>query len=297
MTKTENRLSFKVTKKHGEGKEEKLELAIVSADWDAQLDAQDKYNVSFKRSCDNEALLRPKLDNFLKDQGVWTPEREAELTSKQKHLQDMLYKMSKGRMTFEALVELTWDIKEARRDANEVAGIRDQYSGNTAEGQAENMRFACLLAASVVYDKTGERYWPTVDDYLAEAGSELAGVAAEKYAVMLIGSSEVPGADLPENRLLMKLGLMDDKCNYVREDGKKYTAHKLDDSVKWTIILINDKGRYVNEQGEYIDAYNRLVDEAGDYLNDDAVWLDKNGNPVPVVEETEKVKASEPVTA
>ncbi len=265
MSNKTKKSQFTVTITGEDGQEKELSLAIASPTWDEQQDAQDKYNLTFKRACDNEALLRPRLDDFLKDQKVWTPEKEAELTSLQKQFQDLLYKMSKGG-SLDDLVPLTREIKETRNKINEVANVRDQYSGNTAEGQAENMRFACLLAASVVYNDTGKRYWPTVDDYLAESSNEVAGAAAEKYAAILVGlTDENPTAELPENKLLIKLKLMNKDCRYLTKDTKKpYAPIKVDG--EWVDILLDKEGRFINEDDELIDAYGRLVDEDGEFV-------------------------------
>lgn len=292
MSQKEKKLSFEVVKKDKDGKETTLQLAIVSPSWEEQLEAQDKYNATFKRSS-NGALLRPKLDDFLKEQGVWTTEKEAELTQLQKELEGLLETAYKGRMkVFSELVPVVKEIKKVRHAINRLTSKRDQYYSNTAEGQAENMRFACLIAASVVYDNNGKRYWPTVDDYLAESGGDVASVAVEKYTLALMGGVESFGEDLPENKLLIRLGAMDKKCRFLRESDKK-SYQIIQVNKEWKDFLVDDEGRFVNEAGEFIDVNNRRVDADGNYLVEDDVWFAEDGTAL-VSEKKEEEAPAEP---
>lgn len=246
---------------------EKVELAIVDPSWEEQLEAQDKYNMAFKRACDNKALLRPKLDDFLKGQEVWSVEKEAELTTAQRELNDLLYELSKGTTKdhYKELIPHTYKIKAARRKVNEIVNVRDQYFANTAEGQAENMRFACLLASAVVYKDSGKRYWPTVEAYLADSSTDIASEAATQYAAAITGTSGNPQADLPENRVLQKLELMDKNFHYLREGDKKPYAPVKDDDGSYRAILVDEEGRFINEEGEPIDINGHRVNEKGQF--------------------------------
>jgi hypothetical protein len=269
----EKKLTFKATVG-----EQEVELAITDPTWQEQLEAQDKYNETFFRSS-KTAMLRPKLDEFLRTQGVWTPEKEAELTTLEKELDETIYSMVKGNIKLSDLLKLHLRVRELRIEINRIANIKEQYISTTAESQAENMRFACLVSSATVYNDTGKRYWPTTEAYLIEAGSEVANLAANKYAAAAVGAGENPQAERTENKILIKYGLMDKKCRYIDSNKKPYSYAYLDNT--WKKLLVDDEGNWVNEKGQYVDDEGRLIDKKGRFVEEEGtVFYDDEGNVV-----------------
>lgn len=280
----EKKVSFTVKVPDNVTKEEKeLSLAIVDPTWQEQLEAQDKYNETFMRAS-STAMLRPQLDEFLRNKGVWTPEKEAELTELEKELVDTLHQMVKGHMKLSELLKLHLRVRELRILINRAANVKERYVQDTAESQAENMRYASLLSSATVYNETGKRYWPTVEAFLAEAGSSVASAATEKYAAVINGAGENPAAERTENRLLIKYGLMDKNCRYLDADKNAFAYVYLNDT--WKKIRVDEEGHWVNEKGEYVDDEGRVIDKKGRFVEAaDVVFFDDDGNPVVPVED------------
>ena len=141
---------------------------------------------------------------------------------------------------------------------------------NTAQGQAENARFNCLLVNCLVYNDTGENVYEDIEDYVANE-DELSVKAAEEFANLYFGLEKDYERNLPENKFLTEYNFADEELRLINDDGQL---------VDYRGKLIDKEGRYVDDEGKYIDFEGNPVDEEGNKILDFQPFLDDKGNPI-----------------
>tara|TARA_R100000315_G_C5234280_1_gene145532 strand:+ start:638 stop:1537 length:900 start_codon:yes stop_codon:yes gene_type:complete len=255
-------------------------------------DASMEYNRVFSKSLRNGALLRESLDTFMREQGLWDDEKEAEYTSLLMEISDKEKLLKLGGIKLSEAKELAINIKACRNLVKAMIENRNALDVNSAQGQAENARFNFLLINCLVYnDRTDdngnfERVYKTMDDFSSEDSDEdsVAVLAAGKFAEFYFGLEKDYESNLIENKFLSEHKFAD-KDFLLDEQGRK---------VDYQGRLIDDNFRYINEQGEYVDINGERIDESGEPISDRVKpFLDEKGNPIGATDEDKEEK--EPV--
>ncbi len=213
----------------------------------------------------NIAVLSHQVYNLLKSHGVWTDEQEARLKEVTKQIDEKLNLVSKGKSadvpTIERLREIIIkEIKALRVEQFDLVGKSRQMDNITVEAIANAAETDYLTAYCTFYnddEHRGQLVFTSLDDYYAKATEPYAEEANIQLQTVIGYINPNWLLELPENKLLKKYGLIDDKGNYLL-DGVKVNA----DGKK-----VNDKGQLINDAGERINEY-------GDRLNDDGELLD-----------------------
>jgi hypothetical protein len=259
----------------------KIDLEIQAATLKDQRESQKVYNQAFSDAIKSGSIVRAKLDDLLKDQGLWDDNKEIQFKTLQKQILDNEKKLAKGGIPLNAAKNIALKIYSFRQELRNLISVKTELDTHTAEGQADNARFNYLVSACVVYKNTSNKYFTNYEDYLNRAGEEVAVTAAQKLASMMYGLDNDFEKKLPENKFLLKynfvnedLQLVDDKGRLVDSDGR----------------LIDKNGRFINEDGKFVDQDGNLVDEKGDWLVDFEPFLDDDGKPI---KETEKDEVTE----
>jgi hypothetical protein len=259
--------SFKM---YVEGKEE--EFTIKSPSLADQREAQKVYNQAFSDAVKSGCIVRARLDDLLKEQGLWDDSKQIKFNTLQQELLDHERTLSKGGISLKAAKEIAIKMKSLREDLRELISVRTNLDNHTAEGQADNARFNYLISASLVYcNNKDKKYFQDYAEYLRRASEPVAIKAAQVLANMLYGLDNDYEKKLPENKFLVKYKFVDDKLRLVNKDG-----HLVDSEGR----LIDESGRFVNEKGEFVDKNGNLVDENGDYLTEFRPFTDDEGNPI-----------------
>lgn len=251
------------------GKETQLDIrAATLAD---QRESQKVYNQAFSDAVKSGSIVRAKLDDLLKDQGLWDDKKEIQFKTLQKQILDSEKKLAKGGISLKDAKNTAIQIQEYRNDLRDLIAVKTNLDSHTAEGQADNARFNYLVSACVVYKNNGNKYFKNYEDYLNRAADPVSLIAAQKLASIMYGLDSDFEKKLPENKFLIKykfvndnLELIDDKGRLVDADGR----------------LIDQNGRFINEDGKFVDKDGNLVDESGDFVVEFEPFLDDNGNPI-----------------
>lgn len=251
------------------GKETQLDIrAATLAD---QRESQKVYNQAFSDAVKSGSIVRAKLDDLLKDQGLWDDKKEIQFRTLQKQILDSEKKLAKGGISLKDAKNTAIQIQEYRNDLRDLIAVKTNLDSHTAEGQADNARFNYLVSACVVYKNNGNKYFKNYEDYLNRAADPVSLIAAQKLASIMYGLDSDFEKKLPENKFLIKykfvndnLELIDDKGRLVDADGR----------------LIDQNGRFINEDGKFVDKDGNLVDESGDFVVEFEPFLDDNGNPI-----------------
>ncbi len=250
-----------------------------------QREAQKVYNQAFSDAVKSGCIVRARLDDLLKDQGLWDDSKQAKLAVLQQELMDHEKTLAKGGISLKQAKKVAIDMKNVRDDIRDLISVRTNLDNHTAEGQADNARFNYLISASLVYSDTKDKYFKNYEDYLSRAAEPVAVKAAQILANMLYGLDNDYEKKLPENKFLIKYKFVDDKLRLVNEKGQLTDADGR---------LIDEFGRFVDEQGKYVDKNGNAVDVNGDYITEFKPFIDDNGNPI--VDE-EKKEDEKPQTA
>lgn len=233
-----------------------VELAIVSPNAKVIQDAQFYYGKVFADALKNGCLLRAKLEDYVKDQGVWNEQKTKDLENFDKTINDGLAKIQRGGIKLKQARRIAIDIRAARAKRTMLLAERFNLNANTAEGRADNARFQYQVYLCLVYNESGDRVFQSYDEFLEHLGDDYVIKACELFSSMHYGMDDDFEKNLPENQFLAKW---------------KFTDNQL---------------RLINEKGELIDVNGNQIDENGFKVTDKQEeikhepFLDDSGKPV-----------------
>lgn len=228
--------------------------------------AKAAYNIALKKALDSGAMFKAKLDKYLRDQNIWDDEKDKKLHDIWATIEAGTKALAKGGIKLSQARETAIAISKARREYLVLMSEYNKIEANTAESQARDAEFNTLVSTCTVYNDTGNPYYSSLSEYLADE-SDLAYKAANALASLLYDSG---GSDkeLPENKFLLKYKLVDDELRLINKDGK----------------FVDEFGSLVNEFGQRINENNEPIDKDGNVIVKEeatfAPFLDDDGNPV-----------------
>ena len=254
-----------------DGKDTEFEIkAATLAD---QREAQKVYNQAFSDAVKSGSIVRARLDDLLKEQGLWDKSKDQQWGTLQQKILDRERRLSKGGISLKEAKKIAVEMKKLRIEMRNFIAVKTELDTHTAEGQADNARFNYLVSACLVYKDTQKTYFSSYEDYLNRSSELIAILAAQKLASIMYGLDSDFEKKLPENKFLIKYKLVDDTLDYVDEKGRK-----VDEEGR----LVDEYGRFINEKGEYIDKDGNPVDASGDYAFEFQPFLDDEGKPISI---------------
>jgi len=254
------------------------EMLVRSPSLNDQREAQKVYNQAFTDAIKSKSVVRAKLDDLLKDQGLWNDEKQANFSVLQKELLEGEKRLAKGGFSLNEAKDLAIKMKSVREEIRDLISVRTSLDNHSAEGQADNARFNYLVSVCLVYNDTKQPYFNSMEEYLNRAGEEVALLGAQNLANMLYGLDNNYESNLPENKFLKKYRFIDDKLRLVDKKGRLIDSDGR---------LVDENGRFIDENGNFVDKYGNKVDSEGDYIVDTKPFLDDEGNPV-ILDEDKK---------
>lgn len=264
---------------------EEKEFVIRTPSLQDQREAQKVYNQAFTDAIKSKAVVRARLDDLLKEQGLWDDEKQVKFDTLQKEISESEARLAKGGFSLKDARNVAIHIKELRAEMRDLISVRTSLDNHSAEGQADNQRFNYLVSACVVYkEDNNKKYFNNMEDYLEKATDPVAVLGAQHLANMLYGLDNDYESNLPENKFLKKYKFVDSEFRYINKEGKT-----TDKDGK----LVDSEGRYIDEEGNFIDKYGNRVDGEGEYVAEFEPFLDDDGKPVVVEEETDSSAKSE----
>jgi len=250
---------------------QEVEFSVKAPSLNDQREAQKVYNQAFTDAIKSKSIVRAKLDDLLREQGLWNDEKQAEFSSLQKELIDGEKKLAKGGFKINEAKKLAIEMQQVRNKIKDLISVRTSLDNHSAEGQADNARFNYLVSACVVYKNTDNKYFNSLEEYLNKADDPVALLGAQNLANMIYGLDNNFEKTLPENKFLQKYKFVDDQLRLIDKQGRL-----IDQEGK----LIDEQGRYIDEQGNFVDKDGNRVDNKGDYLFETQPFLDDEGNPI-----------------
>lgn len=248
-----------------------VELEIKAATLNDQREAQKIYNQAFSDAVKSGSIVRARLDDLLKEQGLWDDSKQIKFVTLQKKIMDSDKQLARGGISLKQAKQIAVSMKKYREELRDLISVKTNLDSHTAEGQADNARFNYLVSACVVYKNNGNKYFKNYEDYLNRGSELVALTAAQKLAAIMYGLDSDFEKKLPENKFLIKYKLVNDKLDYIDDKGRL-----VDENGR----LVDEFGRFINEDGKFVDIDGNLVNEDGDLVVDFKPFLDDNGNPI-----------------
>ena len=266
-----------------------VKVAVLKPKSNHLREAQLAYNRAFRDALESGALLRQKLEDHMREQGIWDDTKQKQYDDVNKTILEGEKKLAKGGISLSEAKTLALDMRVARGELRDLIAERTVMDGNTAEGQADNARFNALIGECVVSsDNNNVKKFETLEDYDTVASQPWAVEAASQLANMLYDLDPNYDNNLPENKFLKDYSFVNEDLRLVNDDG-----HLVDSQGR----LINEEGRFIayDDKGEeyFIDIEGNTLTEEGDYVVEFQPFLDDSGKPINKPgEETETATAT-----
>lgn len=240
-------------------------------------DSQIAYNKAWRKSLEEKAILRQKLNDYLTEQGVWSDAKQKQYEEFIRKINDKELVLKKGGIPLKKAKSIALDLKRLRADFRELISERTSYDNHTAEGSADNARFDYLVSVCVLDPSTKQPVFANLDDYNERGSESWAVKAAGELANFLYNLDPNYEKSLPENTFLNKFKFTDSEGRLVNKEGH--------------LVSIDEEGveRLIDDQGYFV-AYDEsgiqyFVNRSGEKIVRDediveAPFLDDDGNPV-----------------
>jgi hypothetical protein len=267
----------------------KKRLVVILPNAKINKDAQLVYNQSFSSALKSGAILRQKLDQVMREQGIWDDVKQKEYDQIMVDINDNEKKLASGGIALSEAKAVAVEMRELREEFRGLISERTSMDGNTAEGQADNARFNYLVYACLL-NQEGKRVFDSFEHYEEKADEPYVVKSAGALAEKLYGLAPDYESNLPENKFLQDYQFVDKDLRFVNDDG-----HLVDLEGR----LIDEDGRFIKYEDDgnkvYIDIDGNVVTVEGEYKMDFSPFLDDTGEPVPVPEkeETAETESSE----
>ena len=275
--KTKNKEVIKSEDSNGKA----VTVAVVKPNSGKIKQAQLAYNKAFRAALESGALLRQKLDSYMREQEIWDDTKEAEYNRLIEKLNESEKKLATGGIKLSEAKEVAIEMRLDRVAFRELIGERTAMDGNTAEGQADNARFNHLVYLCVVDEKDGKNFFESVEDYEEKSTEPYAAEAAAELARMMYNLDPDYDKNLPENEFLLDYGFANEDLRLVNKEGQFVDIEGR---------LINEEGRLINEDGELVDKDGNLLDEDMKYITKKKPFLDDDGKEIPIAKKEEEEK-------
>lgn len=252
--------------------EKDTQLLIHRPNMPQQREGQKVYNRAFNDAISSGALLRAKLDDFMRKQNMWDDDKQERMTRLGKDALELEKALAKGGIKLTAAKKKALALRVLRNQVRDLISERTELDIHTAEGQADNARFNYWVSACLVYnDDKKKPVFESIDSYLESQTDEYAAEAATKLAQLLYNLSADYEDKLEENQFLRRFGFADDQNRLVNSDG-----HLIDEKDR----LVNEDNELVNKDGQKVDLDGNPLDEDGNYDFDRKPFLDDEDNPI-----------------
>lgn len=251
-------------------------------------ESQIAYNKAWRKSLDDKAILRQKLNDYLTEQGVWSEDKQKQYDDFVKKINDRELVLKKGGIPLKKAKSIALELKRLRASFRDLISERTSYDNNTAEGTADNARFDYLVSVCVLDPSSKKPIFKDMDDYNERGSENWAIKAAGELANFIYNLDPNYEKSLPENEFLSKFKFTDEKGRLVNKDKH--------------LISVDEDGveRLIDEDSYYV-AYDEngvqyRVNRSGEKIVEivESPFLDDDGNPIVDSEEEIVATTEEP---
>ena len=199
-------------------------------------DSQVQYNETFRKALDSGALLRQKLTDYMKEQGLWDDEKQKDNDKYIQDISDREEALKGGGIRLSDAKRIALELRDLRADFRDLLSEKNALDTNSAEGQADNARFSELIRVCMLDPATKNPRFPDQKAYDTQADEPWVVEAAGELAGMIYGLDPDYDKNLEENKFLKEFKFVDEELRFIDNDGN----------------FVDSEGRLVNEDGRFI---------------------------------------------
>ena len=199
-------------------------------------DSQVEYNKAFRKALDSGALLRQKLTDYMREQGIWNEEKQKENDQFVEQIRAKEEALRRGGIKLSEAKQIALDLRLLRIQFREFIAEKNQMDQNSAEGQADNARFSELVRLCMLNPNTRQPFFPSQSDYDNSADQTWVVEASSQLASMIYDIDPDYDNKLQENKFLKDYSFVNDDLRLINENGH----------------LIDVDGRLINEDGRFV---------------------------------------------
>jgi len=268
-------------------------------------DSQIEYNRAFREALEGGAILKKKLGEYMRSQGLWDDAKDSEEKKLLAEIGKQEGKLKKGGISLNKAKEIALDLRKTRTKFRSLIAERTMLDSNTVEGQADNARFNALVTLCVLKQDKRTPVWENLKDYDDDGEQPWAAAAAGELASLIYEIDPNYDNSLEENKFLKAYNFANKENQLVNEDGHRIFVDEedgheylIDENFRF-VAYRTDEG-YKNQDAEdryFVNKEGKEVTEEGELVEDDFVpFLDDSGKPVPVPKEEATEETAEETT-
>lgn len=220
-----------------------------------------------RKKGNDKLLLRCEVDEFLREQGIWSDSDQKKLDDINARIDEGLSRLRKGGILLSEGRRISIEITEARQEMVALMQKRQIFDNATIEALADEEKIDYLIHACVILSDSGEKYWNSFEDMKEDKSSDVYQHASAASIEVLYGIDSDFEKNLPENKWLKKYKFIDESLNFVdRKTGE----------------FVDRDGRLLSEvEQEIIDKIENLAGdiEASEPFIDDYEVEEKKEKP------------------
>jgi hypothetical protein len=239
-----------------------VQVALKSPGVTEYRDSQVEYNKAFRKALDSGALLRQKLTDYMREQGIWNEEKQKENDRFVDEIRSKEEALRRGGIKLTEAKQIALDLRLLRLQFREFIAEKNQMDQNSAEGQADNARFSELVRLCMLNPNTRQPFFPSQSDYDNSADQPWVVEASSQLASMIYDIDPDYDNKLQENKFLKDYSFVNDDLRLINENGH----------------LIDIDGRLINEEGRFV-AYRNAKAEAAQDL-DKQYFVNREGKEI-----------------
>lgn len=207
-------------------------------------------------------MVRAKLDEFLRDCGIYTEKDFNNLSNIADRINDLEAKLYAGQMSKKQGRDLAVQLRIARYELLVLLNRKAAYDVNTIEHHCQNARMDYLIT-ECIRREDGSKIFKSVDEYKRDSDIKPHILPCiTKLASMVSTYDADYEKKLPENKFLLKYGFCNDDLDLVDPE----TGHRVNENGD----LVNDDGQLIDKDGNVIDALGNKADrELGDFFDEE----------------------------
>lgn len=221
-----------------------------------------------KKAFEPDTVFANQVHELVKKKGLWSDAKDEEIKQVSKDIEEKIRLVSKGKSekvpNRDALRKIIVDeVKPLRSKQLQLLAERSQLDDISLENAAQQLEIDYLISECTYEESGGDlgaKVFSSLEDYKLKADEPYSEEAGRKLSELIGLSNPNWLVDLPENKILIKEKLMNDKGFYLNKDGD----------------LISVDGKRINDKGFYIDADGNQVDSNGDKVNDEGDIIEYN---------------------
>lgn len=271
--------------------------------------SQVEYNRAFREALEGGAILKKKLGEYMRSQGLWDDTKDSEERSLLNEIATLEGKLKKGGIPLQEAKEKALELRKVRVKFRNLIAERTLLDSNTVEGQADNARFNALVVCCVLNEDKSTPKFEDVKGYDKVGAEPWAVEAAGELASLMYELDPDYDNTLEENKFLKNYNFANKENHLVNSDGHPIfldtdedgdEIERLVDKDLRFIAYRTDEG-YENQDPEdsyYVNKEGVEIDKEGEPVEDNfEPFLDASGKPVPPPVEEEEESSDETAEA